>query len=106
MAHKLRLTQEAIGSIAEISDYIAKDSPANARRWRARIRERISSLRNESLLHEIAYPASVVGCDVRHTFLGVYRILYTLHDDEVVVLSVRHGARSPLTPEEVRKLGG
>jgi hypothetical protein len=55
--------------------------------------------------HEIAYPAHVVGHDVRHTFLGVYRILYVVTEDCVTILSVRHGARQPLTPDDVRQLG-
>jgi plasmid stabilization system protein ParE len=105
MAHRLRITQEAKSNIAGISAYIAKDSPANARRWRLRIRERIRSLSDLPVLHEIAYPASLVGRDIRHAFFGVYRILYDVRGDDVFVLSVRHGGRRPLTPDEVRRLG-
>ena len=35
---------------------------------------------------------------------GIYRVLYTIEDYEVIVLSVRHGARQPLTADEVRRL--
>jgi plasmid stabilization system protein ParE len=104
MALRLRVTQEAKDNVAGISAYIAKDSPANARRWRLRSRERIRSLKDLPVRHEIAYPASVVGRDVRQALFGVYRILYTVQGDDVTVLSVRHGARQPLTPDEVRKL--
>jgi plasmid stabilization system protein ParE len=105
MAHRLRITQEAKSNIAGISAYIAKDSPANARRWRRKIRERIRSIGVLPVQHEVAYPSSLVGRDVRHAFLGVYRILYDVRDDEIFVLSVRHGGRQPLTPDEVRRLG-
>jgi hypothetical protein len=55
--------------------------------------------------HEVAYSVGDVGRDVRHTFYGVYRILYTIEQDTVVILSVRHAARKPLTIDEVRRLG-
>ena len=104
MSYQVRLTQEAKSNIAAISGYIAKDSPANARRWRNRIRERIGSLKDFPTRHEIIYLASLVGRDVRHTIFGVYNILYAIVESDVVVIAVRHGARQPLTPEEVRRL--
>jgi plasmid stabilization system protein ParE len=105
MNYKVRLTLEAKRNIQAISSYIAQDSPESARRWRRHIRERMRTLRNHPE-HEIAYHARHVGRDVRHTFYGVYRILFTIEQDTVVVLSVRHGARKPLTLDEVRELGG
>ncbi len=104
MSLVVRLTHEARDNIAAISSYIAQDSTVNVRRWRQRIRERLRSLKDFPTRHEIAYPAEAVGRDVRHTFFGAYRILYTIDGDGVVVLTVRHGARQPLTAEEVRRL--
>jgi plasmid stabilization system protein ParE len=78
MSYRVRVAQEAKENIAGISSYIAKDSPANARRWRSAIRERIRSLQDFPERHEVAYTAEAVGREVRHTFLGVYRILYTI----------------------------
>jgi plasmid stabilization system protein ParE len=104
MIHKVRLTQETYDQIAAISDHIAQDSPGNARRWRLAIHEHLRSLRRFPEGHEIAYSADDVGHDVRHTFFGVYRILYTVKGHEIAVITVRHGARRPLTPDEVRRL--
>ena len=104
MSHKVRLAAEAKQQISGISDHIAFDSPLNARRWRKNIREQMRSLKNFPERHELAYRAQDVGRDIRHTFYGVYRILYTVDEDTVVVLSVRHGARQPLTLDEVRQL--
>jgi plasmid stabilization system protein ParE len=105
MALRLLITQEAKDNIAEICAYIAKDSRENARRWRKLLRERLKSLKDLPMKHEIAYPAELVGWDVRHTFFGVYRILYVMRENDLAVISVRHGARTPLTAEEVRRLG-
>ncbi len=105
MSHKVRLTREAKEQIAAISAYIAQDSPTNARRWRQRIREHIRSLKTFPERCEVAFRAQDVGRDIRHTFYGVYRILYTIDNDTVVVLCVRHGARRPLTLDEAREIG-
>jgi toxin ParE1/3/4 len=105
MTHKVRLTSETYDEIARISDHIAEDSPANARQWRLALLERLRSLRYFPERHEIAYPATAVGRDIRHTFFGTYRVLYAIENDTVVVLTVRHGARKPQSPEEVRRLG-
>jgi plasmid stabilization system protein ParE len=104
MSHRVRLALEAKTQIRAISDYIAQDSPENARRWRRALHARLRSLTNFPARHEIAYPASTVGRDVRHTFFGVYRVLYAIESDLVVILTVRHGARRPLTPDEVSRL--
>jgi plasmid stabilization system protein ParE len=104
MSRKVRLTREAKKQIRAISNYIVQDSPEYARRWRRTLRERLRDLGDFSG-HEIAYTAHDIGRDIRHTFFGIYRILYTLEQDSVVVLTVRHGARRPLTLNEVRKLG-
>ena len=104
MSHKVRLSWEAEQNVAAICDYIAQDSPANARRWRSAFANRLRSLQNFPDRHEIAYCAKDVGRDVRHTFFGVYRVLYTVESSTVIILSVRHGARRPLTAEEIRRL--
>lgn len=106
MAHSVRLTHEAKANVREIADYIAQDSVVYARRWKQKIRERIRELRYFPEKHEIAFRADQVGRDVRHTFLGVYRILYTIDDDRVIVIAVRHGARRPPSIDDVRRLGG
>ena len=104
MSHRVRLTHEADGQIAAIKNYIAEDSPDSARRWRIGLRERLRSLKDFPERHEIAFLAGEVGRDVRHTFFGTYRILYTIDGNSVVIVSVRHGARRPLSADEVRRM--
>ncbi len=104
MSHRVRITHEADGQISAIKNYIAEDFPESARRWRIGLRDRLRSLKDFPERHEIAFPASQVDRDVRHTFFGTYRILYTIDGNSVVIVSVRHGARRPLTPDEVRRM--
>ena len=104
MTHKVRLTQEAKDHIRAISDYIAQDSPENARRWELRLRQRLRALKDFPERCEVAFTASEAGREVRHTFFGVYRVLYEIVGDTVMVLTVRHGARRPLRPDELPRL--
>lgn len=103
MIRQVVLTHESKANIAEISSYIAKDSADNARSWRRAIREHMRSLAEFPERCEIAFPAAIVGCDVRHTFFGVYRILCSVESTRVVILAVRHGARRPMTAAELRR---
>lgn len=105
MIHSVVLTAEAKANIVAIADYIALDSLKYAQRWRQQLRERLHSLRNSPTRHEIAYPVSDVGIEVRQTFFGVYRVLYSIKANRVFIISIRHGAREPLTADEVRRLG-
>lgn len=101
MPPKVRLSEEALRQITAIGDYIAKDSPENARRWIVRLRATIDTLGSFSKRHAVLYTTADVGREVRQTFFGVYRILYEIQDDRVYVLTVRHGARRPIGSEEI-----
>lgn len=104
MGRSVRLTAEAVNNLAALSDYIRADSSANAERWLERINAKILSVSAAPLKCEIAYPASLVGRDVRRTLFGVYVILHVLEDDDLVVITVRHAARRPLSAGEVMRL--
>jgi len=45
----------------------------------------------------------VAKADIRQLLFGRYRVLYTLRGNTVFIVAVRHGARLPLTGEEVDK---
>jgi toxin ParE1/3/4 len=102
MHHKVRLSDEALRQIEAIGDYIAQDSPQNSLRWVQRIRSTIDSLGNFPERHAVLYTPQQAGREVRQTHYGVYRILYEIQADAVFVLTVRHGARRPIGPDEVK----
>lgn len=101
MSHKVRLSDEALRQITAIGDYIAQDSPDNARRWIIRLRAAVDTLRTFPERHAVLYTAAEAGREVRQTFYGVYRILYEIQGDTVFVLTVRHSARRPISPAEI-----
>jgi len=47
--------EEALRQITVIDDYLAQDSPGNARRWIVRLRAAVDTLRNFPERHAILY---------------------------------------------------
>jgi plasmid stabilization system protein ParE len=102
MAHKVRITSEAEAELRGIGDYIASQgAPQAALRFVKSIRGRIVGLRTFPEAYELAPEAAAVGVELRLLIHGMYRILYTIDDNEVTIHAVRHGARRPLRPDEL-----
>ena len=84
---------EAEADLAQIGDYIARDSAANAIRLVRRIRERCERLVDSPLIG-VARPdlnAGYRSIPVRGT---PYIIIYLPIEDGVEILQVRHGHRA------------
>jgi len=103
MTHRVRLTDEALRQIEAIGDHIARDSPQNAILWLEKLYQRIDALGNLPEVHAVLYSEEEAGAEVRQTFYGVYRILYSIDGDVVHVLTVRHGACKPIGPEGLQE---
>jgi plasmid stabilization system protein ParE len=103
MRHNVELSRRAQRDIAEAHEYIRQDAPGRAERWRQRLLAAIDTLEHWPARHSLAPEAETVGMDLRQMLFGAYRILYVVEGDIVNVLTVRHGARRSLEPDE---LGG
>ena len=88
---KVRWTRHALSQLTAIYEYIASDSPTYALGMVDRITARSKQL--------VEFPASgwqVVEYqhpEIREFVESPYRVIYRTRPDEVVVLSVIHGAR-------------
>jgi len=80
--------------------YIRQDSPTVAEKWRLGLLESAESLRSFPERCGLAPENGPVEFEIRQFIYGHYRMLFTVQDDKVVILHVRHGARLPLTPDE------
>ena len=83
--------------------WLAERSPAAARRWYAGLQKAIAKLAENPRLHPVADDESEqLGVTIRQSLYGrqrgVYRILYTIEQDSISVLAIRHSARGPLEP--------
>lgn len=102
MAHKIRITPQGEQDLRSIGDYIAaQHAPVAALRLVQSLRGRIASLKEFPEAYGLAPEAEAAGVQLRQMTHGMYRVLYTVDETAVVIHGVRHGARRPLTSDEL-----
>jgi plasmid stabilization system protein ParE len=101
MAHRVELSQRAQRDIEEAFAYIHADSPTNAVRWRGGLEQKIEHLEKTPEAFGFAPENQTARADVRQHLFGRYRILYTVREQTVFILTIRHGARRFLTGREL-----
>jgi len=81
----------AIQRVREIVEYIGLDRPAAAERWAEGAVEAVRRLtdfpRSGRIVPELGRE------DVREVIYGRYRVVYRVSEDEVLILTIRHGSR-------------
>lgn len=96
---KVRYTPRALDDLAEISKYLIERNAPAADAVGTSVRTVVSLLRE--------FPASGRVLERRPTVRVIplvrypYLIFYTVTEDEIAVLHVRHGARRPVEPNEL-----
>ncbi len=107
MAYNLVVMPQAQADIQEAFAYLSQHSPEAARRWYLTVREAIETLSEMPARCALAPEAAKLGVSLRQLLHGkhpsLYRIVFRIVEDagEVHVLTVRHGARRPLTEDEM-----
>ena len=104
MEFTVELSNRAEADIEESYLYIAKDSPQNALNWRFELEAKIRSLKTFPERCGLAPEHYYAKVEIRQTFHGQYRILFTIRVQTVYVLTVRHGARKLLTRAAINRL--
>ena len=87
------ITPSAEADIAEIWDYIAQDSPANAEAFVLALEEQIASLEKYPERCSRIPENEILGTSYRHLIYGSYRTIFRIAGPRVVILRVIHGAR-------------
>ena len=88
---KLRWMPQALRDIDAIRRYIARDNPAAAREWIAKLQWRARAAATAPLAGRVVPEADLP--EVREVFVRTYRIVYRVRDDELQVLTVFEGHR-------------
>lgn len=101
MAYRVELSSRAQRDIELAFEYIHSRAPLNAVRWREALRERLRSLDAAPERCGFAPENEVARADVRQLLFGKYRILYTVRERTVFIITIRHGARLFLSGEEI-----
>jgi plasmid stabilization system protein ParE len=99
--HRVIITVLAEAVVREICQYIRQDSPSNAAAWRSKFDQLAKSLVALPERCPLAPESQHAKFEIRQLLFGNYRILFTIRDDVVAVLHVRHGAREWMEPDEI-----
>ena len=87
--YQVRWSVASVGDLEEIVSFIAKDSPANARRLLTRLRQRATSLETSPERGRVVPELAFFGIRVfRELIVKPYRILYRVRADSVLVLAL------------------
>ena len=78
----------------------------NAIRWQQQIEKAVISLEHLPTRCPIASETESFGFEIRQLLHGNYRILFTIKENSVHVLHVRHAARSNLEPGSIAESEG
>jgi toxin ParE1/3/4 len=89
----VEITPSAEADIAEIWEYIAQDSPANAEALILALEEQIASLEKYPERCSRIPENEILGTSYRHFLHGSYRTIFRVVGPKVIILRVIHGAR-------------
>ena len=97
MKYRIEISYEAQTELHEAYLWIHRDSPNNASRWRMSLLDTIRTLADLPQRCEVAPESSFLHKEIRQSLhgkrQGVYRILFTIEQDVVYILLIRHAAR-------------
>ena len=106
MKYRVIITPEAESDLRKMYSYIRKQgAPLAARKWITGVRKEIKALANFPHRTPLAPEAHAFDEPIRELLYGkgqrgTYRIIYTVIDNCVFVLHIRHGSMLPIEPEE------
>ncbi|MCH8829097.1 MAG: type II toxin-antitoxin system RelE/ParE family toxin [Planctomycetes bacterium] len=104
MEYRIELSSRAERDIEESFAYIHSDAPLNAVNWRRGLEAKLGLLARMPTIFGAAPENRDSSRDAKQFIYGRYRILYTVEADVVFVLSIRHGARQFMKPDEIDEI--
>ena len=100
MTYWVSVQRTAKLDMLEACRWISRHSPAAANKWLDKTWKEIQTLESNPQRCALAPETESFSQPIRQLLVGrrrgVYRVLFQIKDDEVLVLHVRHGARQPL----------
>ncbi|MCM0589104.1 MAG: type II toxin-antitoxin system RelE/ParE family toxin [Gloeotrichia echinulata IR180] len=105
MAFQVRTTKTADAEIETAYMWLRDYNPAYADQWFRGLMNAIASLQEKPRRCALALENEIFSEEVRQLLYGksrnIYRILFTIRDETVYVLYVRHSSQALLTGDEV-----
>ena len=88
----------ALGQVQEVVEHIKTDKPEAAQRWADDVFDLVEELARFPKLGRVVPEARRE--EIRELLHGDYRLIYRVDEGQISVLSVRHGYRQLLDPED------
>jgi len=104
MSYQVLITERAERELKDATDRIAEHAPETADRWFNGFIKALSTLGLNPQRCGLARENALFPYELRCLLYGrrrSYRAVFTIRDDAVVVLSIRHTARRDLTRDEL-----
>jgi len=102
------LTSQASLDLEAAALWIAEDFPSRALRWFDGISTHILKLADFPTRWPLAPESREFSVEIRQTIYGKrrgrYRVLFTVKNETVYVLHIRHGMRAVMTQLEIERL--
>jgi plasmid stabilization system protein ParE len=100
MAFRVEITEEAQRDAYGILDWlISEQAGPSGLQWFEGLENAIASLANLPMRCPLAPENATASFEVRHLLYGrkphIYRVLFTIEGDRVVILHIWHGRRKP-----------
>jgi plasmid stabilization system protein ParE len=102
MKHRVNISAPAEAELDEAYCWIRDNhSPERASRWRLGLYDKIESLEQMPTRCSFAPENDWSDLELHQLLYEWYRIIFTIHEGEVHVLHIRHGARRFLSRDEL-----
>jgi plasmid stabilization system protein ParE len=105
MAFQVRVTQTARSEIDTAYSWLRQHNPVYADKWFRELMNTIATLQEKPLRCALAPENDVFTEEIHQLIYGKsrnkYRILFSIREDTVFVLHIRHSSQAPLLGEEV-----
>lgn len=104
MTFQVELSRRAEADIKGAYAYIRKHGPADPNAWKAGLEQKLTGLETFPEACGLAPENEFVKAEIRQALYGPFRIVFTIREQIVFVLTVRHAARLSLQRDELDKI--
>ncbi len=108
MAFKVKITFIAEGEIEKAYNWYRKVNEVFADEWFKGLMNKIATLQEMPQRCAFAIENDIFSEDVRQLLDGktknIYRVLFTIREDTVYILYIRHSSQNPLTKNDLDNL--
>lgn len=86
---KIVWSPSAVDRAAEIAGYIAQDKPSAAEKWIDTVFTKVETLSSTPEIGRVV--PEIRNSQFRELIYGNYRIIYRIEENQISILTVRHG---------------